>query len=246
MSSAYSSNTVDDGVKIAINVLNEATQMCQTQVLESQDLSISDNRGGSVNIGEINWSEVINMDISCTQSSTSQNSIDNSLQQTISQIAKAVGQAFSLTGNSASSQNNTKLWTDIGVTIKNVYNQKCKDILETSQGVSIKNNVNEEVTIASLNFSEQIDGMTQCIQNDESVSNVKNQIKQNIEQKAESIIESLLGPLFAILLIIIVIIAVILFGGVKSLTNWKFILALAVIILIYLGLAAFLKWWPFK
>ena len=246
MSSAYSSNTVEDGVRISINVLNEATQQCQTQVLESLSLDITGNKGGSINIGDIDWSQVIDMNINCTQTSTSQSSIDNSLQQTISQVAKAVAQAFSIPGNSAQSQNNTDLWTEIGTSIKNVYNQKCKNLLETTGDVRIVNNTNEDVTFASLNFNQQIDGMVNCIQTDSTVSDVKNKIVQNIEQKAESIIESLLGPLFTILLIIIVVIGVILFGGVKAVTNWKFLIVIAIIITVYIILALTQKWWPFR
>lgn len=246
MSSSYASNTVNDGVKISVNVLNEATQNCQTQVLEAQDISIEDNTGVTVDIGDINWSQVISLNDQCTQTSTTQNSISNSLEQTISQISKAVGQAFSIPGNSAQSENNTKLWTDIGTTITNTYNQKCKQLLINEQTVNIKDNTDSKVIIGNLNWDQSTDAMISCIQNDESVTSVKNKIVQNIEQKATAVIEGLLSGLFTIILIIIVIVGVIILGGGKALTDWRFILVLAIIIGLYLGLALWRKWWPFS
>ena len=246
MSSSYASNTVDDGVKITTDILNSATQNCQTQVLQSQDISIEGNKGVTINLGDINWSQVISLDQACTQTSTTQNSIDNSLKQTISQIAKAVGQAFSMPGNSAQSQNNTKLWTEIGTTIKNVYNQKCKALLTQQQTVSIRDNTNSRIIIGDLDWEQSTDAMQKCIQDDESVTDVKNKIVQNIEQKATSIIEGLLSGLFTIILIIIVIVGAILLGGEKAITDWRFILVIAIIIGIYFGLALWRKWWPFK
>lgn len=243
MSSSYSSNTIDDGVGISVNVLNESTQNCQTQVYESQDLVIEGNTGTTINIGDINWSEVITMDLNCTQTSTTQTSIDNSLQQTISQVAKSVAQAFGLPGNSAKAQNNTKLWTQMGIAIKNVYNQTCKSRLDTSQGISIKNNANSTVTIASLNFSEQINSMVNCVQNDSSVSDVKNKIIQNLEQEATAVVQGFLGPLIIIVIIIIAVIAIVFFQTLQSPYFLGFII---VLIILYLVLAFYLKWWPFS
>lgn len=246
MSSSYASNTVNDGVEISVNVLNEATQNCQTQVLESQDIVIKDIKNSTVNIGDINWSEVITLNDKCTQNSTTQTSISNSLEQTISQISKAVGQAFSIPGNTAQSSNNTKLWTDIGTTIQNVYNQKCKQLLIEQQTFILEDVTNSRIDIANINWSESTNAMIACVQTDESVTSVKNKIVQNIEQKATAVIESLLSGLFTIILIIIVIVGVIILGGGKALTDWRFILVIAGIIILYLGLALWRKWFPFK
>lgn len=245
MSSAYSSNTIDDAISVMVNVMTTATQKCQTQVFESQSLEFKDLKGVTIDIGTINFSEVVSMDIDCTQTDDVQNSIDASVQQTIDQIAKAIGQALSIPGNSATSKNVQKLLVDMGINIKNAFNTTCKNTLDTSQGFTIEDSSDSKFTIASITWDENIDANVQCIQKVQAVNDVKVSLQQQIEQKAESKIESILGPLFMIILIIVVIIAVLLIGGGKALTNPKFLIILFIIIGVYLGLAAWRKWWPF-
>ena len=243
MGTTLSKNTVEDGVNISVNVLNQANQICQTQYLESQELTVINTGSGTVTVGPVDWSEVVTLNLACTQTSTAKNSINNSLQQTISQIAKSIEQSFELPHGSIKAQNNTKLWTDLGTTIQNVYDQTCKATLTQNQAASFTNKGSGDIIVGNLNWSEAVNSMITCIQNDASVTAIKNKIVQNISQEAVSEVESIFGPLIAIIVIIIIIIGFFMFSTVF---NWKFILVIVIVVIVYLITSYSLGWWPFS
>ena len=246
MGNAYSSDVVDDAVRSIIDIGISASQNCQSQVFESQDISISGNVGSDINIGDIDWDEVISMNMGCLSTNTTQNSISNAIDEEISQVAKAIGQAFAIPGNSATAQNVTNILTRIGERVKENFQQNCKSTLDTSQGATITNNVDSKVTIASLNWNQNVSNMQSCVQDDSSIVQSKTQLEQEISQQATSEIESILGPIIAIVIIVILIIGGVLLFGEEGLTSWKLWLAVGAVIGLYLVLAGIFGWWPFK
>ena len=245
MSSAYASNTVEDATNILIRVAVDATQNCQTQISQDQILNVVAKDGSTINLNDVTVTQIISTDMGCISTTTTQNNISNSLKQAVSQLSKAITQAFAITPSSSIAENVTKLLTNLSTEIQISFNQTCKNVIAQNQIVNIKAINGSKINAYDLNFNQTIDDVIDCVQNNTSVNSVKNQLIQQIEQKAEAIVQSILGPLFAILLIILIVIGFIIFGGVKSITNWKFILTITIIIVVYLGLAFALRWWPF-
>ncbi len=242
----YASNTVEAGISVAVNAIIESTQICQSRVLQSNDLNIVGNRGSVINIGAIDWSQVISLNETCSQSAQSSLSIDNTLDQTIKQIAAATSQAFEASVNSTDAQNISESWERIGEKIKIAYTQTCQELLVQQNTANISDSVSSRITLASLNWSQSTDSVVNCVQKTAAVVDLKNKLVQDIEQKATATVESLLGGLIGIIIIIIIIIAVVVLGGGKTLTNPKFIIPLVALIGAYLGLAAWQKWFPFR
>lgn len=219
MGGAFSSNTIKDGVDVIANVLVESTQTCQTTNNQEIDVNITATNGGTVRVEKLTIGQLVSTNIACTQTNDVQSSIDNSLDQVISQVASATAQAFSIPGNSAFARNNTKLWTQIATTIKESFNQTCNQHLVQKETVNFTANDGTIIT-GPLDFNQNVDSMITCIQNNSSVTDIKNQIQQNLSQSATSKIESILGPILAVLIVFGIIIAVVIFlPGTKTTTS---------------------------
>src|SRR5665809_111615 len=74
----------------------------------------------------------------------------------------------------------TKLWTNLAVTIKNVYIQTCRFKLTQGETFMFTAEGGSTINVSTINSNKRIDALTQCIQNNKSVTQIKNLIIQNI------------------------------------------------------------------
>jgi hypothetical protein len=244
MSGSYATNTVKEVTNVMTKIAFNATQICQADVTDNQNITITNS--GNINIGSIVGKQIIITNIKCAQSDTVQNQINNDISETSSQIANAITQALSITPSESQANNVGTIITNLGTQISETFTQKCVLNLQNNQTLDIQNNAGANLVIGSIDFEQDVNNVIQCIQQDSAVNDLATQLKVAISQSATAKEDSLIGALVFILLILLVVVIVLISGGVKALTNWKFLLVLFIIILVYLFLAYKEKWWPFK
>ncbi len=253
MGSVYSKNTVNDVVNLLTNVVIDATQGCQSSISQDQVINISGNNNVKINLGKIDWSQVVNYNTTCSSMVSTQNTIDDNLKQEVKEITKALNQNLNLNPGSTEAENVANLVTTLSVQIKESFNQTCQNVISQDQVINISGNRNSQIT-ASLDWNQTTDGVFKCIQEDSAVNNIKEQLEQQIRQKADVEVANALGPIIIVILIVTIIIAYFIFKGyTDTLKSQGLLIGIAVIIvivivviIIYLVLARWQKWWPFR
>nr|QBK90613.1 MAG: lipid membrane protein [Pithovirus LCPAC104] len=248
MGNAFSTNTVNDVVDILVNIVISATQNCQTTISQNQVLNISGNTGVTIDLGKIDWSQVINYNLSCISQVDTQTNIDQNLQEEIDQISSSINQAFNLSGTTEA-DNILNILTKLSDQIKISFNQTCKNIFQQDQVFNITGNNDSQIK-TTLNFNQSVDGALQCIQEDSAVQQIKEELRQQIAQKSSVEVESLLAGFITFMIIIGIVIAFFIFRPDKSKeekknTGLTIVIVIIIFIIIYIILAWALGWFPF-
>ena len=249
MGNTLAQNIVNDSVNVLVQVVNQTTQNCEIQGIQSQVIQVCGNvgtgSGSTLNAGGTQ-TEVFNVSIACAQDAQFQNTISQSLQEQVTQLAKSISQSLDFNPGSTESNNVLNLTTNLATVIQNTYVQNCIANPVQQQGYGVCNNTNFGNIIVSPTQGEFFTGTLNCVQTSAAVNNVKQTFIQQISQTAEATVESFLGPLLFILIICLLIFCVFTFGGAKAFLNWKFLLLIVVLIAIFIAIAAWRGWWPFK
>lgn len=246
MGATYSSNTVDAAVNVITNVAISATQSCQTQYTQEQGYTIcAEGSGSTVNIGSLEGKQAIFTDVDCISNATVQTTIDTNVSQTISQIATAISQAFELPNGGTDAQNVADAVVNIANNVVEAFNNTCKNELNQNQNVNICAIGGGQVNVGTVNFEQNINAVTNCVQNVLSTTGVKNVASQQISQKATAKVDSILAAIIMLLIAVIIVIVLVMFGGFKQLTKPAFLITAAILIVIYVVIAYYAKIWPF-
>lgn len=245
MGSAQSSNTVNETVKVMTQISNSATQDCVFTFTSEQAANIKATNGSTITINDLNFNEFASVDTCCIQNNQTQNDIQNAIDAQIKQLATAINQSLDFNPGSTSARDVTRLLETLSTDVTNAYTQTCSQNFTGNETANIQASDGSTITINYLNYSDAFESVQSCVLADASVTNTSNRITNVISQKAKAEVESLLGPLLFLLLIILLVVVVVVLGGVKELTNWKFLLTLAIIVIIYLVIASVRGWWPF-
>lgn len=240
----YASNSVNAGVNLTVDVVVSATQVCTDKTSQSQVVSIFATNGSSVTVGDIDFTQAYAINQQCFETSTTQESVNNAIDQAISQAASAMAQQFSFfTG--AEARQNASLWSNLGDNIKDSYSEKCKTQLSQTQYAWLDAADQSTINVGTLQFNQSVANYTNCILNDSSVITSKNAIVQHASQKASAKTENFFGPLIAAVMLIIIVFVVLVLGGVREIFSPQFIISIILLVLVYLGVAYALKITPF-
>jgi len=243
MGGAVSTNAINDGVKVMTQTINSSTQDCIYNVSQNEASEIKVSGGSTVNVGDIDFSELASVDTQCLSSSSTQTTAQQNVSETATQLAQATVGAFGIGISDANNVQN--LWTQIGDDVVNAYTQVCADNFTTTEVSKIKASGGSTVNVGVINYSEQFNSLQDCVQQNVTSTSSSQMLQQILEQSAKSEVEGILGPLIFLVVIILVIVGAVVFGGTKALTSKKFWITVIIIVLVYFILAFVFKWWPF-
>jgi hypothetical protein len=204
-------DTVNESINAMASVVNDAVQNCTQQVNQtiSQDISVS-----NANIGQLNLTndQIASLKASCLQSNTSVEQLKQDMSSAASQVAKAVGQQFQLSGSKANVVAN--LYTNVGESIVNKFVQDCS----TQTNQQIQQNITigapggrTEIGVVNLANDQVSIDFINCSARGSTTTALSQQIVDTIQQEAEAKIESFFGPIIIAIAIILGIIILILF-----------------------------------
>ena len=247
MGDTLSKNIVDDSIDLMSESVSDSTQSCIYTINESESQTIQQpGNNNTVNINQDNFQEYASVDTQCFTNSQTMTMINSQVSTTTSQIASAIGQSLDLNPGSTKAENTLKLLTQMQDIVINAYTQTCATNFNGTQTVAIdQSGNNNTVNIGVVNYSEAFSDTQSCVQENVSSTSTYTTLVQQLSQSAKAETEGLLAGLLTIVIIIIIVLGVIFFGGVKAVTNWKFLLTIFIILLVYFVLAAINKWWPF-
>ena len=237
MGNAVTKNIINQHMSASVKVLNDTVQNCGTQMTQEQLLDVA---GSGNTVRHVDFSSMMSADISCSQTASVQNDISQKLSSKMEQMAKSIMGAISLNPGNAEATNISKASLALGTTIRNSFNQNCGSSLNSNQTLKVGGNNN---TIEFISYKQAASIVKNCVQNSSAVTSAKQDLEAAIKQVATAEKKGL--SLMMLVVIILGIIGALYFGGVKLATNPFFWIGCITLIAGYVGLAWFLKWWPF-
>ena len=210
MGLSLSANIADEMVKAMIADNNSAKENCSISTSQLQQQYINGINGATfVN----NWSQYSVAGASCLQSDTFQNSVSQSTLQKAEQLAESIAQQFQLSTSAAI--NLTKLATDLAVTVSNSFTQNCYANTDQTQ-LQFINNTGPNGTTGGFvynNWNQYSQLALDCIQQDQAVNVIQQQIQQAVQQSATATVESSLAVILGIIFAIFAVIGIIYFAS---------------------------------
>lgn len=151
--------------KASYNIMDLSLQKCAAFASNNQQLNIIDVKG-DVNIEHLDWSQWANVDTNCAQINSGTEEIRKSLNDLSKKIAGEIKDKIKdISGQDIDVM--TEM-TNISNTISKVYEQDCILNIENTQEIIVQG-VDGDVNISYLKWSQVIDGISSCIQNNTSV-----------------------------------------------------------------------------
>lgn len=211
MGSSSSSNVVNSTTNALLKVVNSTTQQCVSPLSQTQVASITAKGGSIVNLGTIDWSQVVSVKSNCALSASTKNTLSQSLTQTAQQTATASNSALGLDLGSQGANNIVKYTNNLATTIDNAYTAQCGNLVNQVQAVNFNATDGSVINAGSLNWSQTQDAVLSCIQKNADVTNATQNLTQAVDQVAKT---SVSGLFFLILFIIIGIVILAIIGAV--------------------------------
>lgn len=216
-SSSIANNYASEMVQSMINVSNSATQTCQIANSQIQNASISGVSGGSVTVNA-DWKNQLVLNYECLQSTKFSNQLGQTINQEAKQLAKAINQQFAL--GEAEASNTVKLSAQLGITVSNAFTQECLAYNSQIQNISYGTATNT-TAVLNLNWENYNASSFKCVMQNQSVTNVTQQISQEISQSATATIENWLAGIIGAIAAVIGAIALIIFAAIFFLSLSK-------------------------
>ena len=247
MGNAVAQNIINDSINSMVSVSTNVASSCLTNVDETQNITICNNNSETFLFG-IDMSEVVEIDQACFSDATVTTNISQQIQVSATQAAEAIVKDLGLGSSDAS--NLTNLYQQLTTVVQNNFLSTCVSNVQLNQSLNICDN-KKLVAVGFLDYDGAVEGFSTCTQKVTANNSVAISIVDTISQKA---VAKVLDDIFKYVLILLIIVAVfaLLFFGAPALlifVNWKLIAVLAVfvflLILLYLGLAYWRKWFPF-
>jgi hypothetical protein len=244
MGGVLSQNTINDAVNFMVQTVNTTSQDCKQILDESNitDIEGSTFQNITINVGS---GQNLAVDIQCAQNASATNNINSSLQQDISQLATAINQNLNLNPGSTEASNVLNLLTNLSVITQNTYQQECVTNAVENISTIILNTKGDNLNISD-NAQQTLNSIANCTQQTVTDNQITTSLIQQITQSATAKVENALGLLFILLTIIAIVFLVLIYAGGKALLSPPVLAFIFGIILLYVLLAIWRGWWPFK
>lgn len=212
-----SQNLSENTVRSFTDVINETIQSNESAIsnVMSTDVLVSGgSRVDELNIGGKQYVRVNKRAIADIANSTNlQNQIDQSAQQQ----AKAITEALALPWQSSNAQNIARLTTEVGYQVRNAFSQECISIINNLQTTNVRVTDGSSVGVINISSEQLAEDISNCVANNQNVTQATTALKQAIDQTgtAESgalfslpsfgIVLGIVGGIILLILLIIIL-----------------------------------------
>lgn len=241
MGNSTAKNIINSGTSAMISVATNVVQNCSVNNDQQQSVNISNC--GLVVIENLSINQALDITVDCIQSSVSTNNLDQQLTQIAQQMATAVNNNLNITGSSTA-ENVTTLTQELAIAIKNSSQQNCATQITTGQTFNVACGdipTSRPTIVSGVNNRNAGTIITNCLQTDVSVNNIKQTLYNIIDQSASSTVENSITAIMFVLVGFIIAYILIQRGY-----TYAAIIVFIVIVLLYFVLAYFAGWAPFN
>jgi ABC-type multidrug transport system fused ATPase/permease subunit len=244
MGNTLAQNEINSHISSLSESVQNSTTSCRAVVNQTNAIVIENVN--NVNLSGLNLSSgnYFLFNPKCTGSANQTAVLNNSISQSVSQIATAISQNLDL--NPGSTEANQIVNDLIGlkqVATNNIIQQCLVDSVQTNI-VDITTGKNINLHGAIINWNNTTDDISTCIFNQFQSSSLTSQITSDISETATSKVEDSIGLILIVAAIIAAIVFMLWIGGTLEIVLIILIIV-AILLVIYLIVAKIKKWWPF-
>lgn len=243
MGGSNSTNRVDEYVSELVSICDTATQNCWTEITGTNSIVLDGVSDSTIH--DIQQGLILQCDVDCTMSVSSNTNITSQMQAAAQQEADSASSGFGF--SSADASNYYNLCMQMTTAVTQNYSQNLQAIGQANNEVVIKNstNLNVYALYQTATYDAELSGMMSV----SSVTAIADQMQSTIDQYAKSKSTSSLAVILVAVAVIVVV--ALLFVGIfmDLLFNpafWFLIVSVGLVTSGYFLLAYFPKWWPYK
>lgn len=204
-------------VESVLSIQNEISNTCasNTSQINNIKFKIIDS---NVDIGTIDQKNYSNFDSKCLISSELDNKISEEVQNQANQIAEAINKGLGIGVNVTDSKVTSEQITKLSTELRNIVKNNCTNsfIQQNTIDFFIEGS---NVTIGAIDMENNLTATTDCVMKNIEKSTTYTQIKNTVDQATKSANEGIFGDLGTILIIIVV--AIILIAGLGAYNKKK-------------------------
>lgn len=186
MGSVLAKNTVDNAVESIMKACNDTAAELNTTAYCDQSLVIEGS--SHITLGKVKMKCITIQEGKSLVTSENNTKFDNSISETIDQLAKTINQNFNMNPGSTKANNTVKLVTKLGTEISNTFKNICSSRLVSNQMLKIKDS--DHIKAATIDFSTLEKSTLDCVGESKSVSDAKNVLEQHVSQSAKSTVQN--------------------------------------------------------
>ena len=163
-----------------LDIVKQATQRCVNTVNQKQVANIVARGNTPLNIGNIDWSQAVNINQGCITGSNSD--LSNNLRQQALKEAQSVVMSMGINLQSSEGQAIMQASNNLATAIVNAYQSQCGNVVNQVQAVTFNGPTGSATGIGSLNWTQTQDTIISCISSDNNVVTAKDKLHQAINQ----------------------------------------------------------------
>lgn len=245
MGASLSSNVTDAGVDTAVSVINSAVMNVATALTQQQVMNIDCKIVGAIIVQE----QYFSINTSATQTAAFQSDVQQQLEVALKQAATAIAQQIQF-GSVAKAQNFADLFVKAHMSVSNTSTVDASVQAAIGQALNCSNTGG--VVGSIIVQSQTSKAIRNVIQTQTSKNTAVQQVEAQVSQTATAKIQDSL--ILIAIVVAVVVVALIAFTGegakigddaVKSILNWKFVLAvtpiLVVVVMSIIGIKPFIS-----
>lgn len=198
MGNDVSKNVVNSISSVSNSVVTNSFQDCSTTVSSIQQISLDGCT--DVDLEDIAMRQVVSLEGGCASANKVNTDISTNMDAAIQQQADSVSQMFQL--SSAESDNVTNITQELSTAVAESFSQNCASTLDNRQIISCSNS--SGVFVKRVDFDQTIQATLSCIQNNESITKLTNELSTAISQTASAKTEGLFSWLSNLIMLIII------------------------------------------
>lgn len=201
-------NKVHQDVSAMTSVVNSVIQKCGSFSEASQTISIYQNcKDASVHISHVNMGLMMSLDLKCTQSAKSNQSVSTQINQVAAQMAAAVSGILGLDLSSQEAQNIASMSATVATTIVNSFSQIAESAANANQSIYITQKGEKcSVDLRVINFETILQSVTSVVQHSSTIQSAVTALVQTIKQVASAKVRSLVEMLATAFVVLVAVV----------------------------------------
>lgn len=250
MADTVATNVTRQVISAQVNVLQEQSTNIFSSASNNASVTICASNGSTTVVnGDINIKQFVSFNSSALIEASKDSEVMQKMQQQAEQVAKSVAQQFSLSGSEANNYSDSVL--NMPLEVRQSTANVITNIVTNLTTVTVCGSDNSKTTLnGSINVEQGMNVVIEAIINDVMSSKTAQIASQLIKQSATAKTESFLTQLAMVIVAVAILFGVLTFGGLRQITQPKFLLSLAAIavvfFILYVAAAYLFKWKPFK
>lgn len=179
---------INSYIQSSVNIQTNVLQNCSTYISNTQEIKVVCDpstqaqypKCGNINIHDIDMSQLVKLDATCVQNAVLGTDFVQNIKNAASAGADALKKSYNITNSDAQTQV-TNLCTKIADAVTTTVQQNCSNNIVNNQIIVV--NTTGNVDIDTINMSQTVDAVVQCIMQTSTVTTAVQDLANYLQQQ---------------------------------------------------------------